>query len=119
MPFSKGQLLFGAPVAVTGWDFTEAQADNDTFVLEAESTSTNGSETGAGMGLTGTYLTATATNVGAVSGGYRQFTNGRLEIHRDNSTNDFYNNWLPRDSTRVTWSWAMLIKDNQGSSTNS
>ena len=115
MPFSKGQLLFGASVTVTGWDFSESQADNDTYVLEAESSTANGSETAAGMGLTGSYLTATATNVAAVDGsGYRQFTNGRLEIYRDNSTNDFYNNWLPRDATRVTWSWAMLIKDVSG-----
>ena len=119
MPISNGQLLFGAPVAVTGWDFSESQADDDTYVVEAESTSTNGGETAAGVGLTGTYLSVTATNVGAVSSGYRQLTNGRLSIYKDNSTNDFYNNWLPRDATRVTWSWAMLIKDNQGSSTNS
>tara|TARA_Y100000114_G_C11719400_1_gene307690 strand:- start:94 stop:888 length:795 start_codon:yes stop_codon:yes gene_type:complete len=115
MPISNGQLLFGAPTSVTGWDFSESQADSDTYVVEAESSTANGSETAAGMGLTGTYLSVTATNVAAVDGsGYRQFTNGRLEIYRDNSTNDFYNNWLPRDATRVTWSWAMLIKDVSG-----
>ena len=50
MPFSTGQLLFGAPVAVTGWDFSESQADDDTYVLEAQSSTANGGETAAGMG---------------------------------------------------------------------
>ena len=120
MSGTNGQFLFGAPTGVTGWDFSESDADDDTYVVEAASSTANGNETAAGLGLTGTYLTLTATNVAAVDGsGYRQLTNGRLSIYKDNSTNDFYNNWLPRDATRVTWSWAMLIKDNQGSSTNS
>ena len=114
MSGTNGQFLFGAPTSVTGWDFSESDADDDTYVVEAASSTANGSETAAGMGLTGTYLSVTATNVAAVSSGYRQLTNGRLSIYKDNSTNDFYNNWLPRDATRVTWSWAMLIKDVSG-----
>ena len=91
----NGQFLFGAPTSVSGWDFTEASADDDTYCVEMENATSGGNETGAGLGLTGTYLTLTATNVAAVDGsGYRQLTNGRLSIYKDNSTNDFYNNNL-------------------------
>jgi len=107
MPFSKGQLLFGAPVAVTGWDFTEATANDDTYCVEMENSTSGGNETGAGLGLTGTDLVATAGGtVAGVSSGYRTLTDGSF-----NFTDTFINTWLPRDATRKTFSWAMLMKD--------
>ena len=102
----NGQFLFGAPVSsVDGWDFTEATANDDTYCVEMENSTSGGNETGAGMGLSGTDLVTTANGtVGGVSSGYRTLTNGAF-----NFTDTFINTWLPRDSTRTTFSWAMLM----------
>ena len=103
----NGQFLFGAPVAVSGWDFTEASADDDTYCVEMENSTSGGNETGAGLGLSGTDLVATAVGtIGAVSSGYRELGEGAF-----NFTDTFINTWLPRDATRKTFSWAMLMKD--------
>ena len=53
----------------------------------------------------GIKLSANGT-VGGVSSGYRTLTDGAF-----NFTDTFMNTWLPRDSTRTTFSWAMLMKD--------
>lgn len=107
MSGTNGQFLFGAPVSVSGWDFTEATANDDTYCVEMENSTSGGHETGAGMGLTGTNLVATAGGtVAGVSSGYRQLTNGSF-----NFTDTFINTWIPRDASRKTYSWAMLMKD--------
>ena len=107
MSGTNGQFLFGAPVAVDGWDFTESTANDDTYCVEMENSTSGGNETGAGLGLTGTDLVATAGGtVAGVSSGYRQLTDGSF-----NFTDTFMNTWLPRDATRTTFSWAMLMKD--------
>ena len=103
----NGQFLFGAPVSVSGWDFTESSANDDTYCVEMENSTSGGTETGAGLGLSGTDLVATANGtVGGVSSGYRTLTDGAF-----NFTDTFMNTWLPRDATRKTYSWAMLVKD--------
>ena len=103
----NGQFLFGAPVSVSGWDFTESSANDDTYCVEMENSTSGGNETGAGLGLSGTDLVATANGtVGGVSSGYRTLTDGAF-----NFTDTFMNTWLPRDATRKTYSWAMLVKD--------
>ena len=81
MSGTNGQFLFGAPVAVSGWDFTEATANDDTYCVEMENSTSGGNETGAGLGLSGTDLIATAVGtVAGVSSGYRQFTDGAMNF---------------------------------------
>ena len=107
MSGTNGQFLFGAPVSVDGWDFTESTANDDTYCVEMQNSTANGNETGAGLGLSGTDLVATAVGtIGAVSSGYRELGEGAF-----NFTDTFINTWLPRDATRKTFSWAMLMKD--------
>ena len=102
------QWWASAGAAGGAWDLSESDADSNTFVLEMENSTANGNETGAGFGLTGTNLVATrAGTVGAVDGdGYRTFTDGAMHF-----TSDWFNAWLPRDSTRITWNFGMLMKD--------
>ena len=77
----NGQFLFGAPVPVSGWDFTESSANDDTYCVEMENSTSGGNETGAGLGLSGTDLVATANGtVGGVSSVYRTLTNGAFNF---------------------------------------
>ena len=103
----NGQFLFGAPVSVSGWDFTESSANDDTYCVDMENSTSGGTETGAGLGLSGTDLVATANGtLGGVSSGYMTLTNGAF-----NFTDTFINTWLPRDATRKTFSFGMLMND--------
>ncbi len=101
------QWFASAGAAGGAWDLSEADANSNTFVMEMENATANGAETGAGFGLSGTDLAVTvAGTIGGVSSGYRAFSDGGMHF-----TSTWFNTWLPRDSTRLSWNFGMLLKD--------